>query len=122
MKIRLKRRYVWAGFCLFLGMAAGPVPAQPLFNPDSLLAQMTLEEKIAQMMVVRCGSGYDPATVQDMQVKIGRYGYGGLCFFKSNAWDACYRSRYSSGTYEVQYARFSGGYISGDTPVWLTFI
>ena len=87
MKIRLKRRYVWAGFCLFLGMAAGPVPAQPLFNPDSLLAQMTLEEKIAQMMVVRCGSGYDPATVQDMQVKIGRYGYGGLCFFKGNAWD-----------------------------------
>ena len=91
MKIRLKRRYVWAGFCLFLGMAAGPVPAQPLFNPDSLLAQMTLEEKIAQMMVVRCGSGYDPATVQDMQVKIGRYGYGGLCFFKGNAWDI-YRS------------------------------
>ncbi len=62
-------------------------PSAPLFSADSLLAQMTLEEKIAQMMVVRCGSGYDPVTVQDMQVKIGRYGYGGLCFFKGNAWD-----------------------------------
>lgn len=62
-------------------------PAEPLFSADSLLAQMTLEEKIAQMMVVRCGSGYDPVAVQDMQVKIGRYGYGGLCFFKGNAWD-----------------------------------
>lgn len=84
----LVRTVVWTA----LGICAVDLPVRAqatamLFSPDSLLARMTLEEKIAQMMVVRCGSGYDPATVQDMQVKIGRYGYGGLCFFKGNAWD-----------------------------------
>lgn len=95
----------WCGLlpvCMAVGMAFGQRQASgasaeawsewersstPLFSADSLLKQMTLEEKIAQMMVVRCPSDYTPATVQDMQVKIGRYGYGGLCFFKGNAWD-----------------------------------
>lgn len=58
-----------------------------LFSPDSVLSRLSLEEKIAQMMVVRCGSDYTPSTVQSMQDRISRYGFGGLCFFKGNAWD-----------------------------------
>lgn len=53
---------------------------------DSLIKKMTIEQKIAQMMVIRSGSRTDSSYIAEMQGQISKYGYGGVCFFKADAW------------------------------------
>ena len=78
--MRLKR-VVWPVLCLFilLFVAASPLCAQ---RATEALSKMTLEEKIAQLMIVRVSSTGTPQETADMLAAIERYQPGGVCFFK----------------------------------------
>lgn len=50
---------------------------------DSVLARMTLEQKIAQLMVIRLHSDKDSVYNDTITKYIKKYQFGGVCFFKS---------------------------------------
>lgn len=51
---------------------------------ESILSQMTLEEKIAQLLIVRVSSTGTPAENEKMLEEIRTYQPGGVCFFKGS--------------------------------------
>jgi len=65
--------------CLLLLVAVCPLSAQ---RAADLLSRMTLEEKIAQLMIVRVSSTGTPEETAEMLSAIERYQPGGVCFFK----------------------------------------
>ncbi|MEG1717395.1 MAG: glycoside hydrolase family 3 N-terminal domain-containing protein [Bacteroidales bacterium] len=61
-----------------------------LFTPaiNRIMEQMSLEEKIAQTMIVRSENNFsDEKYVQKMTTNFQKYGFGGVCFFKGQAID-----------------------------------
>ena len=60
-------------------LAANLLSAQ---RAADVLSRMTLEEKIAQLMIVRVSSTGTPQETADMLAAIERYQPGGVCFFK----------------------------------------
>ena len=69
-----KRTLLW-----LLVICVCPAYAQ---KANSVLAKMTLEEKIAQLMIVRVSSTGTPEETAKMLADIERYQPGGVCFFK----------------------------------------
>ena len=61
-------------------LSAASVLAQS--RAESMLSKMTLEEKIAQLMIVRVSSTGTAAETKAMLDDIARYQPGGVCFFK----------------------------------------
>ena len=50
--------------------------------PDSILQTMTLEEKIAQLLILRISSDKDTTTILSIMDTIQTYQVGGVCFFQ----------------------------------------
>ncbi len=74
-----------AAFLLFFLPLAIVSPTRPLLaqsRADKLFAKMTLEEKIAQLMIVRVSSTGTAAESAVMLDDIARYQPGGVCFFQ----------------------------------------
>ena len=51
---------------------------------DSVLTQMTIEEKVGQIFMIRAFSKNDPEHVQDVKRQIEKYHVGGVCFFQGS--------------------------------------
>ncbi|MDR2979732.1 MAG: serine hydrolase [Bacteroidales bacterium] len=49
---------------------------------EKILDQLTLEEKIAQLLMIRVHSNYDDKLLADIEEQIRLYQPGGVCFFK----------------------------------------
>lgn len=58
--------------------------AAQVSKAEMILSQMTLEEKIAQLLIVRVSSTGTPAENQKMLEDIRAYQPGGVCFFKGS--------------------------------------
>ena len=67
-------------FCL---LASFSIYAQT-GSAEAAFSKMTLEEKIAQLMIVRVSSTGTPAESQQMLDNLAKYQPGGVCFFKGN--------------------------------------
>lgn len=65
---------------VFLRLSSFYVPEKEL----STLSQMTLEEKIAQLLIIRVSSTEDEKYNKDLVEKIARIQPGGVCFFKGS--------------------------------------
>ena len=75
---------------LFSGLLAAPAAgAQPVPEKagsswaDSLLRTLTLEQKIAQLVMVRVHSNKNRAYNDTMVARMARYQWGGVCFFQA---------------------------------------
>ncbi|MDP4282504.1 MAG: glycoside hydrolase family 3 N-terminal domain-containing protein [Bacteroidota bacterium] len=82
-------------FCLFILIISGPSSASeiskhstPVRNDsikiDSILKTFTLEQKIAQIMIIRAFSDRDSVYNDSLTALISRYNPGGICFFKGS--------------------------------------
>jgi beta-glucosidase-like glycosyl hydrolase/CubicO group peptidase (beta-lactamase class C family) len=63
-----------------------PVEVNPLTesSAEKLLKNMTLDEKIAQLLVIRVQSDYSPKLVEKVCATVSKYQVGGVCFFKGS--------------------------------------
>ncbi|MDH3648715.1 MAG: serine hydrolase [Saprospiraceae bacterium] len=52
---------------------------------DSILQQMTLDEKIGQLFVIRAHSDLGPDHIKQVEDQIDKFQVGGLCFFQGTA-------------------------------------
>jgi len=76
-------------FCGFISLAqsvkpedSGQVDSISVTWADSVLNSLTLEEKIAQMMMIRTYSNKDELYYKKVEETINKYKIGGLCFFQ----------------------------------------
>lgn len=51
---------------------------------DDLLQAMSLDEKIAQLIIIRSFAENDDAYYEEIAARVKMYQYGGVCFFKGN--------------------------------------
>lgn len=79
------------GFFLYLSIAA--CAPNPVFahTPDdhhtwaeTKLQSLSLEQKIAQLLMIRVRSDYDNKTIKDILAQVAKYQPGGICFFQGS--------------------------------------
>lgn len=51
---------------------------------DSFLSNMSIEEKIGQVIMIRAFSHNDPEHINDVKAQVKKYKPGGICFFQGN--------------------------------------
>ncbi len=52
--------------------------------PEKLLKKMTLEEKIAQLLIIRVYSDFSQEKINEIENTVSKYQVGGVCFFKGS--------------------------------------
>lgn len=85
------KKYLCALVCVFVfcnGFVPRKIAAQNILPQiDSIINSLSIEQKVAQLMIVRVESCTSETKLQELENKIKTYEFGGLCFFKSSAWD-----------------------------------
>jgi beta-glucosidase-like glycosyl hydrolase/CubicO group peptidase (beta-lactamase class C family) len=88
MVLRFNFTLIFVSLILSFSFQSGKLSGQtetdsvPSSWADSVLSSLTLEEKIAQLMMIRTYSNKDQSYYSNVEETIKRYNIGGLCFFQ----------------------------------------